>query len=155
MNQDSLEQFHQRLGKYIPSEAAPMVAEVMIGHDAFLRLTKNRHSKHGDYRAPFNGKGHIITINSTLNKYAFLLTLLHEFAHMTTWKKYGRNASPHGKEWKKEFSIITSPFIQKNIFPGELKTAISKYFLNPKASSCTDHNLQEALMKFDDQYEDQ
>mgnify|MGYP001166429239 CR=1 FL=1 len=45
----------------------------------------------------------IIKINNDLNKYSFLIILIHELAHASVWKKFGRQVNPHGKEWKHEF----------------------------------------------------
>ena len=43
---------------------------------------------------------HRISVNENLNPYAFLITLLHEVAHMTTWEKHRlrmRRCRPHGR----------------------------------------------------------
>jgi predicted SprT family Zn-dependent metalloprotease len=45
-----------------------------------------------------NGK-HEITVNSNLNKYKFLITLIHEISHLVAFEKFGRNIKPHGNEW--------------------------------------------------------
>ena len=63
-------------------------------------FTSERNSRYGDYTAPRNGQNHLITVNHNLNKYAFLITLVHEVAHLVTYNNHRHRVSPHGGEWK-------------------------------------------------------
>jgi SprT protein len=96
-----------------------------------------------------NGKGHRITVNYDLNQFSFLITFVHEVAHLETFKKYKRHVDPHGQEWKNEFRMLLSDFVHRGIFPDDIKSALSNYLLDPAASSCTDHNLLRTLRKYD------
>ncbi|HEY1039811.1 MAG TPA: SprT-like domain-containing protein [Bacteroidia bacterium] len=138
------------LVKYMPEKAVPLIVEWIAALDFKLKIKKERSTKLGDYRAPYNGSNHIITINYNLNKYAFLVTLVHEIAHLTTFNKYKNSVMPHGAEWKEEFRIMMQPFLDTEIFPVELLYAIRKYLMNPAASSCTDKNLYRALRLYDE-----
>ena len=60
------------------------------------KVKKSRSSKYGDYRPPLKGSNHLITINYDMNKYAFLITLVHEIAHLTNWNKHKDKVKPHG-----------------------------------------------------------
>ena len=87
---------------HIPEQAIPKVLE-LLEYDNLTVLVKNeRKTRHGDYRKLPNGK-HQITINNNLNKYRFLITLVHEVAHFEAYKNYGRLIKPHGLEWKRTF----------------------------------------------------
>lgn len=134
--------------KYIPVQAVPKVIE-LLKHDSLVVLVKKeRKTRHGDYRMLPNGK-HQITINNTLNKYRFLITLIHEIAHFEAYNNYGKLIKPHGKEWKYTFQHLMLPFINPEIFPKEILPLLAKHFKNPKASSDTDIDLARALKQFD------
>ena len=96
-----------------------------------------------------NGK-HQITINSNLNVYRFLLTLIHEIAHFEAYKQFGRFVKPHGIEWKRNFQHLMLPFLNPEIFPNDLLPLLANHFKNPKASSDTDARLALALKQFDE-----
>ena len=51
-----------------------------------IKVTKPRKSKLGDFKVI--GDQLIISINNNLNKYAFLITLVHEIAHAFVFQKY-------------------------------------------------------------------
>ena len=105
-------------------------------------------TRHGDYRKGLSGK-HEITVNTSLNKYRFLMTLIHEISHLVAFEKYGRNIKPHGDEWKLTFQRLMVPFIRPEIFPNQLLPLLARHFRNPKASSDTDATLSLALKQFD------
>jgi hypothetical protein len=107
-------------------------------------------TRHGDYRKGINGK-HEITVNANLNKYKFLITLIHEISHLVAFEKFGRNIKPHGEEWKYSFQILMVPFIRPEIFPSHLLPLLARHFKNPTASSDTDATLSLALKQFDEQ----
>ena len=92
---EQLERNQSILYKYIPEKAVPAISEWIYKFDFKLRIKKSRLSKYGDYRPPVNGENHLITINYDMNKYAFLITLVHEIAHF-----YGLNeARIHELGW--------------------------------------------------------
>ena len=118
-----------------------------------LKIVNERVTRHGDYRRMPNGK-HQITVNATLNKYRFLITLVHEIAHLVAFEKYSRRIKPHGLEWKRTFQYLMLPFIRPEIFPSQILPLLAKHFKNPKASSSTDAQLSMALQLFDTQHAD-
>ena len=141
--------FSKQLSKYIPSEAAPIISQWINDTSCRFKVTKSRSSKLGDYRAPYRGNPHQITVNHDLNPYAFLLTTVHEFAHLKTYQDFNNRVKPHGEEWKNSFKSLIQPFLKLNIFPTEVVVAINNYMNNPAASSCTDLNLFRILKKYD------
>lgn len=147
MNQ--LERNQSILHKYIPEKAVATISEWIYTYDFKLRIKKSRASKYGDYRPPVNGQNHLITINYDMNKYAFLITLVHEIAHLTNWNKHKDKVLPHGPEWKLEFRILMNYFLYEQIFPDDVMLALKKYMQNPAASSCSDTALLRVLKKYD------
>jgi len=112
-------------------------------------VTKRRSTKLGDYRYNGNDKSHTITVNNNLNKFSFLVTYLHEVAHLITFLKYKSKVSPHGVEWKNNFQDLLIPILNDLVFPSDIMVHLKRYIHNPKASSCSDHNLAKALAAYD------
>mgnify|MGYP000215176254 FL=1 len=119
------------LEKYLPERAVASCLELVRETGVHLKIVNERVTRHGDYRRMPDGR-HQITVNATLNKYRFLLTLVHEIAHLLAFEKYGRGIKPHGKEWKYTFQHLMLPFIRPEIFPPKLLPLLAKHFRNPK-----------------------
>lgn len=134
--------------KYLPERAVTPCASLIKANAVHLKIVGDRVTRHGDYRRLSNGM-HQITVNASLNKYRFLITLVHEIAHLVAFEKYGRRIKPHGLEWKKTFQALMLPFIRPEIFPTKVLPVIANHFKNPKASSDTDAKLSLALKQFD------
>ncbi|WP_417886482.1 SprT-like domain-containing protein [Zunongwangia sp.] len=137
------------LSKYLPSHAVDAAFMLIKNNNVHLKIVNERKTRHGDYRRRPNGV-HQITVNASLNKYRFLITLIHEIAHLIAFEKFGRTIKPHGKEWKLVFRNLMLPFINPQVFPEKLLPVIANHFKNPKASSDTDANLSVALKSFDE-----
>ncbi|MCY4780225.1 sprT domain-containing protein [Sphingobacterium sp. UT-1RO-CII-1] len=144
-----LNNYSKQLSKYIPQQAAPIIAAWIIDSGCLFRIARSRKTKLGDYTAPFKGEPHKISVNHDLNPYAFLITTIHEFAHLKTWQQFKNKVKPHGMEWKTHFKILMEPFLKLQIFPEDIHFAITKYMDNPAASSCTDLNLYRVLRNHD------
>lgn len=136
------------LQKYLPELAVAPCFELIKTHGVHLKIVSHRVTRHGDYRRLPNGL-HQITVNASLNKYRFLITLVHEIAHLVAFETYGRRIKPHGLEWKRTFQHLMVPFIRPEVFPSQLLPIIANHFKNPKASSSTDARLSIALKAFD------
>lgn len=134
---------------FIPPSAKPMITALLANDNLMVKVKNERKTRHGDYKELPNGK-HQITVNSNLNSYQFLITLIHEIAHFEAYKKYGRLIKPHGKEWKHTFQYLMLPFLRPEIFPTELLPLLANHFKNPKASSDTDTKLALALKQFNE-----
>ncbi|MDZ7848645.1 MAG: hypothetical protein U5L96_18960 [Owenweeksia sp.] len=64
-----------------------------------LKIVSPRKTKFGDYRFPQKrDPRHRISLNSNLNPFAFLITLIHEMAHLKAFKDYGHKIKAHGPE---------------------------------------------------------
>ncbi len=141
---------NETLAKYIPEHAVKPVFELIVANQVHLKIVNERITRHGDYRKGLSGK-HEITVNASLNKYRFLITLIHEISHLVAFEKFGRNIKPHGNEWKYSFQIMMVPFIRPEIFPVNLLPLLARHFKNPSASSDTDATLALALKQYDAQ----
>lgn len=136
------------LQKYLPDYAVAPCFELIRTHAVNLKVVNERVTRHGDYRLLPDGS-HQITVNANLNPYRFLITLVHEIAHLVAFEDYGRRIKPHGKEWKYTFQQLMLPFLRPEIFPSTLLPLLANHFRNPKASSSTDAKLSIALKQFD------
>ena len=136
------------LAKYLPERAVLPCVELIQSNGVHLKLVKQRETRHGDYR-PLPGGGHMITVNAMANRYRFLITLVHEIAHLVAFESYGRRIKPHGVEWKHTFQRLMLPFLRPEIFPDRLLPYLARHFKNPKASSSTDTALALALKFYD------
>lgn len=137
------------LAQYMPIAAAPIIAKWIDYFQCEFKISKSRNTKLGDYRHPFRGKGHKISVNNNLNQYAFLVTTVHEFAHLLTYNEHQNKVKPHGAEWKLNFKRMMKPFFEQEIFPTDVRQSIVSYLDNPAASSCTDLTLARTLKKYD------
>ncbi|MCF8235358.1 MAG: SprT-like domain-containing protein [Bacteroidales bacterium] len=143
--------YKEILAKYLPEQTVDLVYNWIKEYRIGFRITRDRHSKQGDFRSRTSRKPHRITVNHNLNKYAFLLTFVHELAHLIVWEKYRNRARPHGTEWKHTFRELMLPLLGKGVFPDDVEKVIARYLINAKASSGADKNLASILRKYDNQ----
>ena len=136
------------LEKYLPMIAVSPLTALLEEHQVHLKIVNERRTRHGDYR-PLPDGSHKITINSNLNSYRFLITLVHEIAHLVAFKKYGYRIKPHGIEWKRTFQSLMLPFLRPEVFPMDLLPVLARHFRNPSASSDTDAAMSVALKSYD------
>ncbi|MFN5375702.1 MAG: SprT-like domain-containing protein [Chitinophagaceae bacterium] len=139
----------QSLIDFLPEGAYPMVEPYLLHYKVHLTITRSRSSVLGDYRNAHSGKAHRISVNGNLNPYAFLVTLLHELAHLITFIRFGHRVEAHGREWKQQFSELLKHFIGASFFPKDIKIQLEQSLTNPAASSCADVNLMRVLRKYD------
>ncbi|MFM1877685.1 MAG: hypothetical protein RLZZ241_551 [Bacteroidota bacterium] len=138
------------LARYLPERAIAGCLDLIQQHGVHLKIVRERETRHGDYRSMPNG-AHLITVNAMNNRYRFLITLIHEIAHLVAFESYGRKIKPHGTEWKLTFQRLMFPFLRPEIFPERLLPYLARHFKNPKASSSTDSALSLALKFYDTQ----
>src|SRR6266542_884370 len=142
------------LATFLPEGSFENVVHYLHQHKVHLTVTRERKSVLGDYRNAVHGKNHRITVNGNLNKYAFLITLLHELAHLLTHEQYGHRIAAHGKEWKKLYAQLLANFIEKKIFPADIENELQRSLTNPAASSCAEESLMRVLRKYDERKKD-
>lgn len=133
---------------YLPDRSFDPVVQYIIDHKVHLTITRERSSILGNYSRRPN-RNHKITVNGNLNKYSFLITLLHELAHLLAFEKYGTGIPAHGQQWKSEYSSILSKFTGCKIFPADIEQELLRTLKNPAASSCAEDSLLRILRKYD------
>ena len=143
------QQYCNTLKRFLPEGTTDYVADLIITYNTHFKITKKRKTKLGDYRCPRQGLGHRISVNGDLNKFAFLITTIHEFAHLTTFNKYKNKVKPHGQEWKNEFKVLFEPIFVLTLLPTDIELSVKNYLKNAKASSCTDDKLMRVLKRYD------
>jgi SprT protein len=139
----------EAIKRYIPDKAAQLVLDYLNLHKVHLTITKERKSVLGDYRHATTYNNHRISVNGTLNKYSFLITLIHELAHLITFTQYKNRVDPHGKEWKRIYGVMLKDFLDPEIFPPDLLHFLNVSLHNLPASSCSDEKLMRVLKKYD------
>ncbi|MGB8192771.1 MAG: SprT-like domain-containing protein [Chitinophagaceae bacterium] len=137
------------LQRYLPPGSGEPVMQYLHQYKVHLTITRERKSLYGDYRHATHDRNHRISVNGNLNKYSFLITLVHELAHLVTFQQYGNRVASHGKEWKKLFAFLLKDFLAANIFPDDIRQALVQSLHDLPASSCADDNLMRVLRRYD------
>ena len=137
----------QEIFKKIPQGSLEYVKTLLENENILIKLKNNRKTKHGDFsvKKDFSLE---ITINSDMNPFRFLITLLHEISHFFVYQDFGFKTKPHGFQWKTKFKELLIPVINNKVFPDEILSPLAKYAINPKASTDTDLDLSIALNKY-------
>jgi hypothetical protein len=138
----------EALNNFLPEGAFEPVVHLINHYKVHLTVTKARKSVLGDYRHPFMGANHKISVNGNLNQYEFLITLLHELAHLLCFEQFKNKVEAHGHEWKSIYSNLLFEFIQKDIFPADIKKSLQKTLLNPAATANGETALLLVLRKY-------
>ncbi len=105
-----------------------------------FKLRKSRLSKVGDFTSR-SGQSPQITINHDLHPFLFLMTYVHEVAHLHVHHTLGFKAAAHGEDWKTTFQTLMAPLLTAEIFPEPLLAGLKKHMASPKASSFSDAEL--------------
>ncbi len=135
--------------KHLPHPAVAYCLTLWQQIPFSFKVQKPRSSKLGDFRYRKDRKIQTITINSNLNPYQFLLTYIHEVAHLHAFEKYGFAHSPHGNEWKREFQHLMEPILVDSVFPKDILIPLRHHMANPSASSSRDLFLMKEMGKYD------
>jgi predicted SprT family Zn-dependent metalloprotease len=139
------------LQDFLPPNTYDAVLAYLQHYHVHLTVARDRKSILGDYRHRTHGKNHRISVNGNLNKFAFLITLIHELAHLLTFEEYGNRVASHGKEWKKIFGQLLAVFIEHDVFPADIRQTLKQSLHNTAASSCADEELLRTLRNYDEQ----
>jgi SprT protein len=137
------------LNTHIPQPSVAYAHQLWRESPFELKLTKSRQTKVGDFSCKNSSTNVRITLNHDLNPYLFLLTYVHEVAHLRVYLGHGRKAEAHGNEWKSSFQDLLNPLLQESIFPAEIVHELQRHMVNPKASSFVDVALTQALRAHD------
>ena len=139
-----------QLQDYLPPGTYEPVLDYLRQFKVHLTVARERKSILGDYRHRTRQSNHRISVNGNLNKYSFLITLLHELAHLLTFEQFGNKVMAHGREWKKVYAQLLDQFLKHHVFPVDIEKEILLSLKNPAASSCAEDDLLRVLRKYDD-----
>ncbi|WP_144606281.1 SprT-like domain-containing protein [Algoriphagus algorifonticola] len=146
---NSSEKLRLILSKHIPANSLPYCLRLWEEKPFNFTVSKSRKSKLGDFRYRRDRSIQTITINGDLNPYQFLLTFIHEVAHLHTFLNFGIEIAPHGQEWKHAFQKLLSPLLTVQVFPRDLLIPLQRHMRAPKASSAQDLFLMKEMSKYD------
>jgi len=138
------------LGQFIPEASSLLVLQYLQQYKVHLTITRERKTILGDYRHATFYNTHRISVNGNMNKYSFLITLIHELAHLLTYMQFGNKVQSHGREWKNVYSVLLKRFIDLNIFPADIQQALHQSLHNLPATSCADDVLIRVLKQYDE-----
>lgn len=139
------------LRKYLPEGSFERVIFYINFFKIHFTITLKRHTVLGDYRHPLPGGNHRITVNGDLNQFEFLITFLHELAHLITFEKFGARVQPHGREWKNQYGLLLQEFVALGIFPIDVHQAILKTIPDPAATANGETMLLSVLRKYNNE----
>ncbi|MDP4262896.1 MAG: SprT-like domain-containing protein [Bacteroidota bacterium] len=139
-----------QLQDYLPPGTYEPVLNYLRQFKVHLTVARERKSILGDYRHRTHQTNHRISVNGNLNKYSFLVTLLHELAHLLTFEQFGNKVMAHGREWKTLYAQLLDQFLKHHTFPADIEREILLSLRNPAASSCAEDGLLRVLRKYDE-----
>ena len=137
------------LQAFLPPDTYPAVLEFLQQYKVHLTVARERKSVLGDYRHRTASSNHRISVNGNLNPYSFLITLLHELAHLLTFEQHGHAVSAHGREWKNIYGRLLARFLTQEVFPADIKEELLRSLHNPGASTCAEEGLMRVLRRYD------
>lgn len=136
------------LRHHIPAPAVEYCFKLWTHYQFAFKLRKSRVTKAGDFTFR-TGQTPRITVNADLHPYSFLITYIHEVAHLEVHFIFGHRVEAHGDQWKKSFQELMVPVMTEDVFPSDVLVILKKHMVNPKASSFSDSELTAALRKVD------
>lgn len=136
------------LHKHIPALAVPYCLQLWQTTPFKFKLRRSRQTKIGDFSCKHGGVPQI-TVNDDLHPFLFLITYIHEVAHLHVHRHHGNRVEAHGDEWKDTFRDLLMPVMNTEIFPDKILRGLKKHMVNPKASTFSDTELTELFRSVD------
>lgn len=140
------------LRNHLPLQAVDMVYNYLNLHRVHFHITRERHSKLGDYRWPQPQHDfHEISINGDLNPWLFLWVFLHEAAHLETHLKFGeRTVQPHGHEWQEEYRRLLAAHTA--LFPDDTQPLLIRLTRRIPLNRSLMRQIEDMLHRHDPDY---
>ena len=106
--------------KHLPDNAVHYCFDLWKKYQFDFKISRKRQSKLGDFKFHLRLSRQVITINTDLNPFSFLITYIHEVAHLQVYQNGEGRSSPHGIPWKKNFRELLSPMLNDLVFPPDI-----------------------------------
>ena len=144
-------QYKLHLSRYLPAEAVEPIYDILNTHAVHLHITRERHSKLGDYRWPQpRHPNHEISVNGNQGPYMFLAVLLHEIAHLDTRLQHQGRVAPHGHEWQQNYARRLQQF--RLSFPPESLPLLDRYTSRIPLHRRTGEEFEQTLKRYNPDY---
>ena len=146
----SEEEYKSILRRYLPLSAVDPIYDYIVANGVRFHIKRQRTSKLGDYRMPQPHHNYNeISVNGDLSPHLFLLVLLHEMAHLETFKAYGRTVQPHGHEWQRQYRDLLVAYFNGGHFPNEIYPLLKKYIAHIPLNRAAGNELERKLKELD------
>ena len=146
----SEEEYKSILRRYLPLSAVDPIYDYIVANGIRFHIKRQRTSKLGDYRMPQPHHNYNeISVNGDLSPHLFLLVLLHEMAHLETFKAYGRTVQPHGHEWQRQYRDLLVAYFNGGHFPNEIYPLLKKYIAHIPLNRAAGNELERKLKELD------
>lgn len=146
-------EFIEIVAPFVPQEALDYCCWLWTEHSFSFKVTRDRKTKLGDFRYTRSDRKYAVTVNRGLNNYAFLITYLHEVAHVITYRQFKNKCKPHGPEWQQNFRQIATPLLNSIVFPVSILRPLQDYLKKPAASTSGCASLTMALRLYNKEEE--
>lgn len=143
------EKIYSILTSHVPQAALPYCFRLWQETPFQLKITRTRQTKVGDFTSKKSIAHPRITLNHELNPYLFVITYIHEVAHLRVHLEFGHRVDPHGEEWKGRFQSLMLPVMNENVFTHDILVELYRHMTSPKASSFADTDLTKTLRRYD------
>lgn len=143
------EKIYSIIQTHVPTTALSYCFQLWQETPFQLKITRTRQTKVGDFTSKRSIAHPRITLNHELNPYLFVITYIHEVAHLRVHLRFGSRVDPHGEEWKTTFTMLMQPVMNLNIFADDILRELERHMANPKASSFADTDLTKVLRRYD------
>lgn len=143
------EKLRDLLSHHVPPHALDYCVSLWEQYAFTFKLRKKRITKVGDFSWR-KDQGSTITINQDSHPYLFVLTYVHEVAHLVVHRLHGWKVEAHGKVWKHTFRELMVPLLRSDVFPADLLAELKRHLINPRATSFSDARLSAMLRKHDE-----
>src|SRR6516165_1103928 len=100
-----LKKLQEILLQHVPAAAVSYCTGLWQELPFDFKLRKSRQSKVGDFTCKTDRTPQI-TVNKDLHPYLFLMTYVHEVAHVRVHQLFGFKAEAHGVEWQQTFQQL-------------------------------------------------
>ncbi len=140
--------FGATLAAHVPAAALEYCINCRRIFSFDFRLRKSRVTKVGDFTFQ-PGRAPRITVNSDLHPFLFLITYLHEVAHVDVHRNHGPRAEAHGSAWKSSFRRLMEPVLNDTVFPTDILKSLQRHLEDPRATTFSDPHLMQVLRHYD------